>query len=341
MTNVMTHAAGHRKGLPLSDEECLVDLELPVPEPGPYDLLVKVKAIALNPVDHHVRGRAHPGGDARVSGWDTAGTVVAVGEKTWTFRAGDEVYYAGATDRPGTNSEYQVVDERFVARKPVSIGFTEAAALPLSSLIAWEGLFGRLGLQRGAVEQARGALLVTAAADGVGSMVIQLAHALTSLPVIGTASRPEAVAFALRMGADHVVDHRRPLVPQVAAVAPHGLDHVFSTTGTRRNLAAYAEALNPFGQILAVDDVEELPIGLLKPKSISFQWDHLFARPPRSPDPTRQQYVLTQIAHLVDTGILTTPANRDLGVINAANLQEGHRLLESGDDVGKITLTGF
>ncbi|WP_260327819.1 zinc-binding alcohol dehydrogenase family protein [Streptomyces sp. Ag109_O5-1] len=254
---------------------------------------------------------------------------------------GDEVYYAGAIDRPGANSRYHAVDERIVGRKPATLSFTEAAALPLTALAAWEGLFERLGLRTGALEQT-GALLITAAAGGVGSIAAQLARALTSLTVIGTASRPESADFARRMGVQHVVDHHKPLAPQLAEVAPNGIDFVFSTTGTDHNLAAYAEALNPFGHIVAIDDFEALPLGVLKPKSISFHWEFMYTRSMfRTADQQMQHHILTQVARLVDAGVLTTTATRDLGRIDAANLREAHRLQESGTAVGKTTLTGF
>ncbi|MGY5119105.1 zinc-binding alcohol dehydrogenase family protein [Streptomyces sp. 900105755] len=334
-------AVAYRTSLPVEDAESLVDVTLPTPEPGPRDVLVRVEAIAVNPVDYKIRQNADPGGEPKVLGWDAAGTVVAVGGDVELFSVGDEVYYAGAVDRPGANSRYHVVDERIVARKPATLSFTEAAALPLTSLTAWEGLFERLGLRTGALEQT-GALLVTAAAGGVGSITAQLARALTSLTVIGTASRPESVDFARRMGAHHVVDHHRPLAAQLAEVAPDGIDFVFSTTGTEHNLTAYAETLTPFGRIVAIDDFEALPLGVLKPKSISFHWEFMFTRSMfRTADQSMQHHILAQVARLVDAGILTTTATRDLGPVNAANLRAAHRLQESGSAIGKTTLTGF
>ncbi|MFJ2832510.1 zinc-binding alcohol dehydrogenase family protein [Streptomyces sp. NPDC087263] len=334
-------AVAYRKSLPVDQADSLLDVTLPTPQPGPRDLLVQIEAIALNPVDYKVRQNADPGGDAKVLGWDAAGTVVAVGDEVELFSVGDEVYYAGAIDRPGANSRYHAVDERIVGRKPATLSFADAAALPLTSLTAWEGLFERLGLRTGALEQT-GALLITAAAGGVGSIAAQLARALTSLTVIGTASRPESTDFARRMGVHHVVDHRKPLGPQLAEVAPNGLDFVFSTTGTDRNLTAYGEALNPFGHIVAIDDFDSLPIGVLKAKSISFHWELMFTRSMfRTADQSMQHHILNQVARLVDAGVLTTTATQDLGPINAGNLREAHRLQETGTAIGKTTLTGF
>ncbi|MGV9890152.1 zinc-binding alcohol dehydrogenase family protein [Streptomyces sp. NPDC003395] len=334
-------AVAYRKSLPVDDAESLVDLTLPVPRPGPRDLLVQVEAIAVNPVDYKIRQNSDPGGEPKVLGWDAAGTVVAVGEEVESFRVGDEVFYAGALDRPGANSRFHAVDERIAGHKPASLSFAEAAALPLTSLTAWEGLFEHLGLHTGALKQS-GTLLVTAAAGGVGAMVSQLARALTSLTVIGTASRPETAEFARRMGAAHLVDHREPLAPQVREVAPEGVDFVFGTAGTDRNLAAYAEIVKPFGRIVAIDDFGPVEIGLLKSKSISFHWEFMFTRSlHRTADLAEQGRILDQISRLVDAGILTTTATTDLGKINTEHLREAHRILESGKAIGKITLTGF
>jgi zinc-binding alcohol dehydrogenase family protein len=334
-------AVAYSKNLPIDDPESLLDVELPVPAPGPHDVLVRVEAISVNPVDYKQRQNADPGGQLRVLGWDASGTVAGVGDQATLFQPGDEVYYAGALNRPGTNSRFQVVDERLVARKPATLSFTQAAALPLTSLTAWEGLFERAGLRNGGIERT-GTLLVTAAAGGVGSMVIQLARALTGLTVIGTASRPQTAEFARRMGADQIVDHHQPLVPQLAKAAPDGVDYVFSTADTDRNLAAYAETLRPFGHLVAIDDFATLPISALKPKSISFHWELMFTRSMfRTPDQIRQHEILTHIARLVDRSILTSTATEDLGPINAASLRTAHRLLESGAAIGKTTLTGF
>ncbi|WP_432124684.1 zinc-binding alcohol dehydrogenase family protein [Streptomyces sp. C10-9-1] len=335
-------AVAYRRSLPVDHPESLVDVELPVPEPGPRDLLVRVEAIAVNPVDHKVRQNVDPGGEAKVLGWDAAGTVVAVGSEVRLFAVGDEVFYAGALDRPGANSRFHAVDERLVGRKPASLSFTEAAALPLTSLTAWEGLFERLGVRDAGTEESTGTLLITAAAGGVGAVTAQLARALTGLTVIGTASRPETAEFARRMGVEHVVDHHRPLVPQLAEVAPQGVDYVFSTNGTDRRLGEFAEVLNPFGRIVAIDDVDELPLGALKAKSISFHWEFMFTRSMfGTSDRQAQHRILTRIARLADAGALVSTATRDLGPVSAASLRRAHRLQESGGTIGKTTLTGF
>lgn len=338
-------AVGYRAALPIDDDRSLLDVELPVPTPGPRDLLVRVEAISVNPVDYKIRQGTDPAGEIRVLGWDAAGTVVAVGGEVELFGVGDEVYYAGAMDRPGANAQFHAVDERLVGRKPATLSFTEAAALPLTGITAWEGLFEHLGLRRGEdAGQSRqtGTLLVLAAGGGVGSIVSQLASTLTDLTVVGTASRPESAEFARRMGARHIVDHHQPLVKQLAEVAPDGVDYVFSTTGTSHNFAAYAETVKPFGRILAIDNVDSLPMMALKQKSISFHWEYMFTRSLfQTPDQIEQHHILSELARLVDAGRIKTTATEDLGPINATNLRQAHRLLESGSSIGKTTLTGF
>jgi zinc-binding alcohol dehydrogenase family protein len=334
-------AVAYRKSLPVTDSQSLIDVEIAAPEPGPRDLLVQVKAIAVNPVDDKIRTNQDPAGGERILGWDAAGTVVAVGAQVQNFKPGDEVFYAGALNRPGANSEYHAVDERLVALKPATLTFSEAASLPLTSLTAWEGLFERIGLHHDLLGET-GALLVTAAAGGVGAMVGQLARALTGMTVIGTASRPETVDFARRMGVHHVVDHHQDLLPQLAEAAPNGIDHVFSTAGTARNLSTYAKVVNPFGQIVAIDDFDDLNIGLLKPKSISFHWEFMFTRSLfQTADMDRQGRILAEVARLVDSGVLMSTATKDLGPINATNLRTAHGIMESGSAIGKVTLTGF
>jgi zinc-binding alcohol dehydrogenase family protein len=335
-------AVGYRAALPIEDPASLLDLELPVPTPGPRDLLVKVEAISVCPIDFKVRANADPGDTARVLGWEAAGTVVAVGAEAELFDVGDDVYYMGALERPGTNAEFHAVDERLVGRKPHALSFTEAAALPLTALAAWEGLFDHLGVRRTESAAAAGTLLVNAAAGGVGSIVCQLARALTGLTVIGTASRPESAEFARRMGAHHIVDRHQPLAKQLNEVAPDGLDYVFGTIETDRNLAVYAETVKPFGRIVAVDDFDEVSLLALKRKSISFHWEFVFTRSMfQTPDHAEQHRILTELARLADAGTVRSTATADLGPINAANLRRAHRLLESGSAIGKTTLTGF
>src|ERR1700759_2938647 len=266
-------AVGARKALPISDPASLEDLEVPVPEPGPRDLLVRVEAVSVNPVDVKVRASTDPGREPKILGWDAAGVVEAAGADVSLFAPGDEVYYAGSIDRPGTDAQLHVVDERIVGHKPRGLTFAQAAALPLTTITAWETLFDRFRL----TPESSGVLVVLGAAGGVGSMITQLARVLTRLVLIGTASRPESQQWVLDHGAHHVVDHH-DLVRGVLGIAPDGVTHV-SSTHTAGSIEAFAEILQPGGAITAIDDPEGLDVVPLKTKSLSFHWEFMFTRP--------------------------------------------------------------
>ncbi|MFT3803826.1 MAG: zinc-binding alcohol dehydrogenase family protein [Burkholderiaceae bacterium] len=335
-------AIGFDQPLPVSDPRALLDLDLPDPEPGEHDLLVEVRAIAVNPADAKVRASARPAaGTWRIPGWDAVGRVRAVGARVTGFRPGDRVFYAGAIDRPGCYAELQAVDARIAALAPASLGDEEAAALPLTALTAWETLFDRLCVEHPVAGAAR-AIVVIGGAGGVGSMAIQLARALTDLTVIATASRPETVAWVKRMGAHHVIDHRRPLAAQVAALGLGAPAFVFSTTGTDGYLADIVELIAPQGRIALIDDPVALDIVPLKRKSLSIHWEFMFTRPLLgTADIVRQQQILTKVAELADLGRITTTRTQSAGTIDAGNLRNAHALLESGKAIGKITLAGF
>jgi NADPH:quinone reductase len=329
-------AVAYRKSLPISDPASLEDVELPIPEPGPRDLLVRVEAVSVNPVDFKVRTGSDPGGRPKVLGYDAAGVVTATGGDVTLFAPGDEVYYAGAIDRPGTNAQFHVVDERIVGRKPQTLTFAEAAALPLTTITAWETLFDRFGLSG----DSSGTLLVLGAAGGVGSMVIQLARALTKLTVIGTASRPESRQWATELGAHHVVDHH-DLVANVRSVAPDGVDYVLSPY-TAGLIESFAELVTPGGAITAIDEPEGLELLPLKAKSISFHWEFMFTRPlHQTPDMIGQHDLLQRVAELVDGGSIRTTLTSELSPINAATLRRAHQTVEAGHTIGKIVATGF
>jgi NADPH2:quinone reductase len=335
MTNTM-RAVAYRKPLPIADPASLEDVELPVPEPGPRDLLVRVEAVSVNPVDFKVRTGNDPGGQPKVLGYDAAGVVVAAGHDVTLFTPGDEVYYAGAINRPGTNAQFHVVDERVVGHKPRTLSFAQAAALPLTTITAWEALFDRFRLTTGS----SGTLLVLGAAGGVGSMIIQLARALTGVTVIGTASRPESRQWALDLGARHVVGHH-DLVADVKSVAPDGVDYVFSPY-TAGMIETFAEVLKPGGAITAIDEPEGLELLPLKPKSISFHWEFMFTRPTfQPPDMIAQHHLLERVAGLVDGGRLRTTVTAELSPINADTLRRAHEMVEGGHMVGKVVLAGF
>jgi NADPH2:quinone reductase len=305
----------------ISTSRGLEDVELPVPEPGPRDLQVRVRAVSVNPVDHKVRR----GGGDKVLGWDAAGEVVAVGSEVSLFAPGDEVYYAGSIDRPGTNSRLHLVDERIVGRKPRSLDFAAAAALPLTTITAWETLFDRFRLDAGST----GTLLVLGAAGGVGSMVIQLARALTGLTVIGSASRDESRKWALDLGAHDVVDHHD---------LPEGVDYIFSPS-TAGRIERFAEILRPGGAITAIDEPEGLDLLPLKAKSISFHWELMFTRPLfQTPDMIVQHELLDRVADLVDAGVIRSTLTTRLSPFNAATLTRAHEMVEEGHMVGKVVV---
>lgn len=335
-------AIAFRECLPIDHPDALLDVELPEPVPGPHDLLVAVQAIAVNPVDTKVRrGQPPAPGELRVAGWDAAGVVQAVGAAVSRFKPGDRVMYAGALDRPGCNAERHVVDARIVGPMPERLGFAEAAALPLTMLTAWELLFDRLQVPPD--RTSGGTLLVTGAAGGVGSALLQLARALTNLTVVGTASRPETREWASQMGANHVVNHAAgDLAAQVRALGIPHVDYAASLTHTDTHFASLAEILAPQGRLALIDDPGPLDIRLLKRKSISLHWEFMFTRPLfATADMARQGDILAEVARLVDAGALRSTLHRHGGVINATQLRRAHTLLESGQAVGKVVLEGF
>ncbi|MCS5733638.1 zinc-binding alcohol dehydrogenase family protein [Herbiconiux daphne] len=325
----------YTKPTPVDGPGSFVDLELARPGVGPHDLLVAVEAVSVNPADVKRRAGAEPTGDGLL-GFDASGTVVEVGDDVTLFAVGDEVFYAGSSGRPGANAELHAVDERLVGRKPRTLSFAEAAALPLTSLTAWEGLVSKLRLTR----DTRGTLLVIGAAGGVGSMVVQLAKTITSATVIGTASRDETRDWLLGLGADHVVDHSRELPPQLAAIAPDGIDWVFSTQRTDENLPMLVEVLKPFGQIVAIDDPQTLDVTPLKRKALSFHWELMFVRSAfQTPDMVEQHRILDTVAELVESGALRSTLSRTLTPFDAASLREAHRIVESGRSIGKVVVS--
>ena len=334
-------AIGYYKPLPIDDAAALQDIELPAPTPGARDLLVRVKAISVNPVDTKVRKNAAPeAGQAKVLGWDAVGTVEAVGSEVQNFRVGDRVYYAGSITRPGANSELHAVDERIAALAPKSLDDAQAAALPLTTITAWELLFDRLGVAKGG--GAGQSLLIVGGAGGVGSILIQLARRLTQLKVIATASRAETRQWCLDLGAHAVIDHSKPLAAELRAAGLGEVDFVASLTQTAQHYTQIIEALKPQGAIAVIDDMPTLDAMPLKAKSLSLHWELMFVRSRfETPDMAEQGKLLAEVAALVDTGKVRTTANASFGTINAANLKKAHALLESGSAQGKVVLAGF
>lgn len=335
-------AIGYTTSLPIDDPQSLVDLDLPKPEATGRDLLVEVKAVSVNPVDTKIRQRrADPDGAPQVLGWDAAGTVVAVGDAVTGFAVGDAVFYAGAIDRPGTNAEYHLVDDRIVGHKPESLDWAQAAAMPLTSITAWETLFDRLDVRK-PVPGAANAILIIGGAGGVGSIAIQLARQLTDLTVIATASRDETRGWVEDLGAHHVIDHRKPLADQIEALGLGAPGFVFSTTHTDEHVAEIATLIAPQGRLALIDDPETLDISPLKQKSISVHWELMYTRSLfQTADMAEQGRILDEIARLVDAGTIRTTLAENFGRIDAANLRKAHARIESHTAKGKIVLEGF
>ena len=328
--------------LPTTHPDCLVEIVMPMPEPAGRDLLVRVEAVSVNPVDTKLRRHAAPPpGEPRVLGYDVAGVVEAVGPEATLFRPGQAVMYAGARTRPGGNAEFQLVDERLVGRKPATLGFDQAAALPLTTITAWESLFDRLQLPVGQAA-GQGTLLITATAGGVGSIAIQLAKCCTGARVVGTASRPESRAQVLALGADLVLDHSQPLAQQLADAGIRWVDWIFSVSHTDQHFAELAKVVAPFGRLCVIDETGPIDVRLLKARSASLHWEGMFTRSGFNlPDMGAQGALLNQVADLVDAGRIRSTQAQHGGRITAANLVAAHAAVETGRMVGKIVLAGF
>ncbi|MEM8982373.1 MAG: zinc-binding alcohol dehydrogenase family protein [Pseudomonadota bacterium] len=332
-------AIGHTDACPIDAANALVEFETAVSEPRGHDVLVDVRGISVNPVDVKVRAGMQPADGPRILGWDGAGVVTAVGSDVTRFQPGDEVFYAGDLMRPGSNAEFQLVDERIVGRKPASLGFTEAAGMPLTAITAWEMLFDSFALNEGG--GAGHALLVIGGAGGVGSILIQLAKRLTGLNVIATASRPETVDWVRAMGADHVINHRKPLDEQMRAL---GINPRFvaALTNTDQHIDAIVELIQPRGHIALIDDPEALDIKPLKPKAITLSWEFMFTRPMFQTDDVDVQHrLLNRVADLMDDGTLVSTVNKHGGELGVETLRAAHEFQESGAAIGKTVLDGF
>ena len=336
-------AVGLYRYLPIDDPESLLDLEVEAPQATGRDLLVEVKAVAVNPVDYKSRApRPQVESAPKILGWDVAGVVKAAGPEATLFKPGDAVYYAGSRTRPGGNSELHLVDERIVGRKPRTLGFAEAAALPLTTLTAWEGLFDRLGISKTGGDAGH-AVLIIGGAGGVGSIAIQLGRRLARLRVIATASRPESDTWVRELGADEVIDHTRDLAAQLEALGRPEVEYILCCNSTDRHFPAFAPIIAPQGKICAIVGTQK-PVDLapLMQKSVTFAWELMFTRPMfQTADMIVQHQILDEAATLVEAGTLKSTAATRLAPINAANLKKAHALLEDGHVVGKIVLEGF
>ena len=342
----MMKAVGYVKAQPIEAEDSLIDIELPVPQAQGRDLLVKIKAISVNPVDTKIRKAVDPAeGEYKVIGWDAVGEVVAVGEQVELFNVGDKVWYAGDLTRAGCNAEYQLVDERIVGEAPKTISAAQAAALPLTAITAWELLFDRLCIPREQDASKRDdiRLLIIGAAGGVGSILTQLAARLTRAVVIGTASRPETRDWVKECGADHVIDHRQSLYEGLSSLGLKDVTDILCLTHTDQHFDEMAKCIAPQGKIALIDDPAELlDITKLKPKSVSLHWELMYTRSMfETEDMIKQHELLNQVAELIDAGTLVSTLKSTQGKINADNLKIAHAQIESSTTVGKIVLEDF
>ncbi|ENX44564.1 zinc-binding alcohol dehydrogenase family protein [Acinetobacter sp. NIPH 2100] len=334
-------AVAYQKAGTITLNDALIDIELDSPIAHGYDLLVRVQAISVNPVDTKIRNNKSAEDDQwKVLGWDAVGIVEAIGEHVTQFKIGEHVWYAGALNRSGSNSELQLVDERIVGHKPQSLDASEAAALPLTAITAWEMLFDRLQVPQTATENT--SILVIGGAGGVGSITIQLLKQLTNLTIISTASRPETSEWVKQLGADYVLDHSQALAAQIQQLGLNAPLYVFSTTQTDQHLADIAELIAAQGHFGLIDDPEQLNIQPFKSKSVSVHWEFMFTRSMyQTEDMIKQSQLLNQVAGLVDAGKIKTTVSQVLSPINAENLKRAHQQIETGTTKGKIVLHGF
>ncbi|MDO6492504.1 MAG: zinc-binding alcohol dehydrogenase family protein [Cellulophaga sp.] len=333
-------AIGYKENLPIDNVNSLQDITLEVPKATGRDILVEVKAISVNPVDYKIRAnRPSPDDNWSVIGWDATGIVTAVGEDVTLFKVGDEVWYAGDLTRQGSNAEYQVVDERIVGKKPSSLSFAEAAALPLTTLTAYEMLFDRLQVSK---DDANKSILVIGAAGGVGSILVQLAKKLTKLNIIGTASREETTAWLKELGADTVINHRNKLSEEFEKYDLPAPEYVVSLNATEQHVDEIAKLIKPQGKFGFIDDPKVMNVMPFKGKAVSTHIELMFTRSMfQTDDMIEQHNILNEVSELIDNGTIRTTLGENFGTINAENLRKAHAFLETGKAKGKIVLEGF
>ncbi|CAB9494453.1 conserved protein of unknown function [Alteromonas macleodii] len=338
----MMKAIGYTRSLDINEPDVLMDLEVDKPSASGRDLLVKISAIAVNPVDYKIRQRVNPEGrEPKILGWDAVGEVVDIGADVTEFTVGDRVYYAGDLTRAGSNAEFQLVDERIAGKAPKSLSDSDAAALPLTTITAYELLFDHLALKQ-QDEQSDEVVLVVGAAGGVGSIMLQLLKTLTGATVIATASRESSKQWVQELGADYVVDHSKPMAEQIKSLKIGEVTHVASLNNTHQYIDTYVEVMKPKGKLALIDDPESLDVAKLKQKSLSLHWEFMFTRSMfETDDMAEQSRLLAHIAGLIDKGKIKTTVGKHLGKINAANLIEAHKTLEEGRAIGKLVLEGF
>lgn len=336
-------AVGLTQYLPIENENSLLDLEIPKPTAKGKDLLIEVKAISVNPVDTKVRAPKNKvESEPKILGWDAAGIVVEAGEEVTEFQPGDEVYYAGDITRPGSNSEFQLIDSRIVGRKPKNLDFARAAAFPLTSITAWEALFERLNIDRNGANAGKSILIVNGA-GGVGSIAIQLAKKLAKLNVIATASRSETTAWCKKLGADKVINHRHNLAEEIEKIGDRNVDYILCLSHTDRHWQAMTETIKPQGKICSIVENEHpLDMNTLKSKSASFLWEFMFTRSMyQTTDMAEQGNLLNELNQLIEDGVIVSTCNDVVKPINAQNLRDVHQSLEQGRSIGKIALADW
>ena len=327
--------------LATDNPNCFTEVEIDKPQAKGKDLLVRVKAVGVNPVDYKVRASIKEIDTPKILGWDAAGIVEEVGEDTSLFEVGDEVYYAGSIIRPGSNSEYQLVDERIVGKKPSNLSFEEAAALPLTTITAWEALFERLGIEPNKTSD-RDTLLIINGAGGVGSSAIQLAK-VAGLQIIATASRGDTERWCRQLGADYCINHHEEFLPALNKIGFDAVDYILCFNNTDRHWQNMADTIKPQGKICSiVGNKSPLDLNLLKSKSVTFAWEFMFTKSQyNTPDIASQGELLNRVCGLVEQGVVKTTFKENLGVLNPENMAIAHRKLESGKTIGKLVLTGI
>lgn len=333
-------AIGFKTSLPIENPESFIEFETVKPVPGPHDLLVKIDAISVNPVDFKIRQSSAKEtilDTPKIIGWDAVGIVQAVGQDVALFEVGDPVYYAGDITKQGSNAEYQIIDERIVGRKPKSLSIEESAVIPLTALTAWEILFDRIRIN---ADKDKGkSILIIGGAGGVGSIAIQLAKKIAGLTVIATASRPETIEWCKQQGADFVVDHKN-LISSVREAGFEHVDFILDFVDTNAYWDTMVELIKPQGHIASITgSAEPVVLNKLKSKSVSFSWELMYTRSMyQTEDMIEQHNILNIVADLLDDGILKTTLNTTLNGLTAENLKKAHELLESGKTIGKIAI---
>jgi zinc-binding alcohol dehydrogenase family protein len=340
-------AVGFFQALQAEDPSSLVDVEVPDPAARGRDLLVRVQAVSVNPVDTKVRLRQEGVlSEPRIPGWDAAGVVEAVGGHVSLFREGDEVYYAGDISRPGCDSQYHLVDERIVGRKPSSLSFEQAAAMPLTTITAWEALFDRLGVATPTTGAGQPrSVLIIGGAGGVGSIAVQLAKQKARLDVIATASRQESADWCRKLGADEIIDHHKPFAAEFKRIGADGVDYILCFNSTEMHIQNMADVIKPQGRICTIVETKNsrpVNINLFQRKSVAFMWELMFTRSLfQTPDMQAQHDLLNEAGRMLDQGLLKTTMTENYGPLTAENLRRAHGKLESGSMIGKLVLSGM